>query len=179
MKRWITFILFVLLSVGNLIHAQEKEEEMPDEDEIEQQLYQAALKALEDQTFVFEADQLIFKTGVITFVNPNTNFIMEAGKKSTVQVAFNTSFSGPNGIGGITVDGNTTNYKMKVKKKGDVDCSFNSSGIGISAQITISMRHGSNSAMAIINPNFNNQRLTMRGRIVPLEVAAVYMARTL
>ena len=39
-----------------------------------------------------------------------------------VQVAFNVPFSGPNGLGGITVDGNASNYKVKTDKKGNIRC---------------------------------------------------------
>ena len=38
-----------------------------------------------------------------------------------MQVAFNVPFSGPNGLGGITVDGNASNYKVNAARKSKVD----------------------------------------------------------
>ena len=37
--------------------------------------------------------------------------------RASVQVAFNIPASGPNGLGGVTVDGNVSGYKIKTDKK--------------------------------------------------------------
>ena len=66
--------------------------------------YAEAVKALEEKQFVLEADQVIFKRGETAYVNTNTNFVLVNQNRGTVQVAFNTHFAGPNGIGGLTVD---------------------------------------------------------------------------
>lgn len=62
-----------------------------------------------------------FKYGTSAFVSSNTNFVGLDGDKAVVQVAFNVPFSGPNGLGGITVDGNASNYKVNAARKSKVD----------------------------------------------------------
>lgn len=48
------------------------------------------------------------------------NLIQERIKDDAVvvQVAFNVPFSGPNGIGGVTVQGSVSGYKIQTDKKG-------------------------------------------------------------
>ena len=99
--------------------------------------------------------------------------------RGSVQVAFNTAFAGPNGIGGITVDGNVSNVKMRTTKKGDVNFSFSVQGIGISAQLFLTLNRGNNEATITITPNFNSNTLTLHGKIVPLEESSVYKGRSL
>lgn len=84
---------------------------------LDKMLFQEAKEAIDNQTFVLEADRVYFKYGTSAFVSSNTNFVGLDGDKAVVQVAFNVPFSGPNGLGGITVDGNASNYKVKTDKK--------------------------------------------------------------
>lgn len=67
--------------------------------------YDDAMAALKAHQFVMEADQVMFRNGRSAFVNSNTNFVLVNQGRGTVQVAFNTAYPGPNGIGGVTVDG--------------------------------------------------------------------------
>ena len=62
-----------------------------------------ALDAIKDTTFTLEADKVVFPYGQIAYVNSNTNFVSVNKDDAVVQVAFNVPFSGPNGIGGVTV----------------------------------------------------------------------------
>lgn len=140
--------------------------------------YAAAVKAMKENKFVLEADQVIFKSGETAYVNSNTNFVLVNSDRGTVQVAFNTAFAGPNGIGGVTVDGNVSAIKIKTGKKGTVTYSFNVQGIGISAQVFLTMSNGSNQATVNINPNFNSRTLTLRGKIIPLEQSTIYKGRS-
>jgi len=96
-----------------------------------------------------------------------------------VQVAFNVPFSGPNGLGGITVDGNASNYKVKTDKKGNIHVSMNVMGIGISAQVNIDIPYGSNNATVDILPNFNSSHMTLSGQILPLKKANVFKGGSL
>ena len=69
------------------------------------------------EQFQINLDRVYFKYGTSAFVSSNTNFVGLDGDKAVVQVAFNVPFSGPNGLGGITVDGNASNYKVKPTKR--------------------------------------------------------------
>ena len=94
-----------------------------------------ALDAIKDTTFTLEADKVVFPYGLIAYVNSNTNFVSVNKDDAVVQVAFNVPFSGPNGIGGVTVQGSVSGYKIQTDKKGTTQVSMSVTGIGISAQI--------------------------------------------
>ena len=64
-----------------------------------------ARAALQNQDFVLEADNVTFKNGSTVFVNSSTNFISVKGNRAVVQISPSNFSSGPNGVGGITVDG--------------------------------------------------------------------------
>lgn len=181
MKKLILALGLLMMGMGTSIYAQdikrekaEQRKEQKAQAKAQQELEDAmafhnAVGAMQDKKFVLEADQLVFKTGENTFVNSNTNFIALDSNKGTVQIAFNSGYPGPNGLGGITVDGNITDVKMKVSKKGSVSFKFNIQGVGVSAQVFLTLRGGNDYATATISPNFNSRNITMNGRIVPLE----------
>ena len=131
-----------------------------------------------NKQFVLEANQVVFRNGMSAFVTSNTNFVLMNGNRATVQTAFNTPYPGPNGIGGVTVDGNSSDMKMNIDKKGNVNCSFSVQGIGISAQVFINMSSGNNTASVSISPNFSNNNLTLNGNIVPLDQSNIFKGRS-
>ena len=141
-------------------------------------LFFKACTALKNKQFVLEANQVIFRNGMSAFVTSNTNFVLMNGNRATVQTAFNTPYPGPNGIGGVTVDGNSSDMKMNVDKKGNVNCSFSVQGIGISAQVFITMSNGDNNASVTISPNFSNNNLTLNGNIIPLDQSNIFKGRS-
>ena len=141
--------------------------------------YAIAVQALKEGKFVLEADQLVFKRGRSAFVSSTTNFVLMDGEHASVQIAANNALAGPNGIGGITVDGSRKEMKITTDKKGNVNCSFSVQGIGISAQVYITLTNGGNNASARISPNFNSNTLTLNGVLVPLSQSNVYKGRAL
>lgn len=139
--------------------------------------YEDAVNALKNRKFVVEADQVIFRSGQSEFVTSNTNFVLVNGEKGTVQVAFNTAYPGSNGIGGITVDGSVSDFKSTTDKRGNINCQFGIQGIGISAQIFLSLTNGGNNASVSINPNFNGNTMTLSGNLLPLDQSNIYKGR--
>ncbi len=132
-----------------------------------------AVKALDSLDFVFEADKIIFKYGDMAYVQSNTNFISLSDDKAVVQVApFNGG--GPNGVGGITLDGRASNIKMVTDKKGTISYSMNIQGAAISAIVTITLPKGSNNATVVIDPTFNSNRITLSGRLLPKSKSRVF-----
>ena len=195
MKKLIALLALVLVSASTMMYAQESERAVRRADRKAQRdaerarlkaeeqaadavAYQQAVQALKNKQFVLEADQVIFRNGQSAFVSSTTNFVMMNGQRSTVQVAFNTPYPGPTGIGGVTVDGSASDMKITTDKKGNVNCSFSVQGIGISAQIFISLTNGGNNATVTVNPNFNNNTLTLSGNIVPLDQSDVFKGRS-
>lgn len=132
-----------------------------------------AFAAVRNQDFVLEADQVTFKNGMTSFVNSNTNFISVKGKRAVVQISPSNFASGPNGLGGVTVDGMITSQQIMTDKKGRITYSMNVMGVGINAQVEIYMVPGSNSASATVYPNFNSNTVWLEGTLVPYESSDV------
>lgn len=191
MKRIITLITLVLVSASTLMYAQSSSETRQAERKAQHEAqkarekaenernYAIAVQALKEGKFVLEADQLVFKRGRSAFVSSTTNFVLMDGEHASVQIAANNALAGPNGIGGITVDGSRKEMKITTDKKGNVNCSFSVQGIGISAQVYITLTNGGNNASARISPNFNSNTLTLNGVLVPLSQSNVYKGRAL
>lgn len=191
MKRIITLITLVLVSASTLMYAQSSSETRQAERKAQREAqkarekaenernYAIAVQALKEGKFVLEADQLVFKRGRSAFVSSTTNFVLMDGEHASVQIAANNALAGPNGIGGITVDGSRKEMKITTDKKGNVNCSFSVQGIGISAQVYITLTNGGNNASARISPNFNSNTLTLNGVLVPLSQSNVYKWRAL
>ncbi len=129
-----------------------------------------AQMALDSSYFVITADRIMLDNRVnIMSPNAGTNFVLVQGDKAIVQLAFNTGYSGLNGLGGITVEGTIGNRKTKVSKKGDISYSFSVNGISISAQVYITVYKNTNQTMVYINPNFNSNTMTVYGPLIPYD----------
>ncbi len=132
-----------------------------------------ARAALKNQDFVLEANSVQFRNGGTVLVNSNTNFISVKGNRAVVQISPSNFSSGPNGVGGVTVDGIISGQEIRTDKKGRITYSMNVTGIGINAQVEIYMIPGSNSAAATVYPNFNSNTVWLHGNIVPYESSNV------
>ncbi len=187
MKKFIALVALVLVGASTMLCAQdsrkaerdaERAQRKAQEQAADMAAYQEAIQALKAKEFVLEANQVIFRNGQNSFVTSNTNFVLVNGQKGTVQIAFNTPYPGPNGIGGVTVDGTVSDMQMNMDKRGNVNCSFSIQGIGISAQIFINLTEGNNNATVTVNPNFNSNTLTLSGNLVPLDQSDVFKGRS-
>ena len=138
-----------------------------------------AAAAVQNRDFVLEADQVTFKNGYTAFVNSSTTFISVKGNRAVVQISPSNFASGPNGVGGVTVDGSISGMQRMVDKKGRTTISFNVMGIGINAQIEIYMVPGTNRASATIYPNFNSNTVWVEGNIVPYSCSNVFEGSSL
>ncbi|MDY3070297.1 MAG: DUF4251 domain-containing protein [Parabacteroides sp.] len=181
-------ILTALIATTNFAQAQKtdkeerarlRQERKAEQEILDSLLFEQSKQSIENKKFVLEADRVMFKHGTTAYVTSNTNFVMVNEDKATVQIAFNVPVSGPNGIGGITVDGLMTDFNMKEDKKGNLSVDFNVSGVGISARINISLPKGSSTATINVLPTFNSNRLTLSGHILPLEQSTVFKGRAL
>jgi hypothetical protein len=135
--------------------------------------------ALVNQDFVLEASSVTFKSGMTAFVNSNTNFISLKGNKAVVQISPSNFASGPNGVGGVTVEGNASDIQIRKDKKGNTTLSMNVMGIGINAQVEVYMYPGTNRASATVYPNFNSNTVWIQGTIVPYENSDVFEGNSL
>lgn len=138
-----------------------------------------AIQGLVDRDFVLEADRIDFKYGRFAYVNANTNFISMQNDRATIQMAFNSPYAGPNGIGGITVDGKASGVKMETDKKGNVTFSMMVQGVAVSANVLIKINKGDNKCYATISPNFSSNRIDFRGSLYQTEDSNVFKGRAL
>lgn len=138
-----------------------------------------AAAAVSNKDFVLEADQVTFRNGSTVFVNSNTTFVSVKGNRAVVQISPSNFSSGPNGVGGVTVQGMVTGYQQRVDKKGRTTLSFNVMGIGINAQVEVYLTPGTNHASATIYPNFNSNTVWIDGNIVPYENSDVFEGSSL
>lgn len=194
MKKFWLLLTVVLFSAGTVMAQQDKSaekeakkadkeakkaEKKAAEDAEGALLFDQAVQALAGRDFVLEADRVEFKRGRFAYVTPNTNFVSMKGDKATIQLAFNGAFSGPNGIGGITVDGTASNVEMKTDKKGNVTFTMMVQGVAVSANVTFRMTKGSNKCTATVSPNFNSNRISFTGTLYPTDESNVFKGRSI
>ena len=132
-----------------------------------------AIAAIRNKDFVLQVDNVTFRSGNTAFVNSSTNFISVKGNRAVVQISPSNFAAGPNGVGGVTVDGGISGYQITTDRKGRVNLTYNVSGIGISAQVEVYIVPGSTYAQATIYPNFNSNTLWLSGTVVPYNNANV------
>ena len=132
-----------------------------------------AIAAIRNKDFVLQVDNVTFRSGNTVFVNSSTNFISVKGNRAVVQISPSNFAAGPNGVGGVTVDGGISGYQITTDRKGRVNLTYNVSGIGISAQVEVYIVPGSTYAQATIYPNFNSNTLWLSGTVVPYNNASV------
>lgn len=179
-----SFVLAVALAVISVpqIYAADGKEKSDKELEKERQKRIEAVKdsidfvhasrAVADRHFVLQADQLLFSRGGAVSAVPSTNFVMVNGDDGIVQVSPRVG-GGPNGVGGITVEGRLSGFKSRSDKKGNSLISFTVSGNGLSTQVDITLYAGSNRASARVTPTFRSGAVTLNGSLVPYDVSRV------
>lgn len=140
--------------------------------------WQEALRAVSDTAFTLEADQVIFKYGHRAYVSSTTNFVTVNKNRATVQVAFNVPLAGPNGMGGVTLDGTVSGYRTTTDNK-STTLTFNVTGTGISARLVIIMYNGSDRAQVDVLPNFNSRSISLSGRLLPASQSFVVKGRAI
>ena len=123
--------------------------------------------AVDKRSFVIEADAVTFKNGVRLMVNSMTNFIAVDGDRGVVQISPSNFVNGPNGVGGVTVDGSISGYEVTTDRKGNVRISMNVTGAVINATVDITLYPGSDQAYVVVSPNFNSRTIRIEGTIVP------------
>lgn len=185
---FITSALLLLSSISTIAQSQrsEREKEWRAERErlslqtraLEMQqdsiAFEKALMALKEGSWVLEANNVNFYNGVTRFVSSNTNYISCNDGEGTVQTAFENFSYSPNGLGGVTVQGNVTGQHMSIDKDGNVYVSFNIQGSSVSATVYLTLTGGTHQASATINPNFSGRSMTFDGYIIPYNQSTVF-----
>jgi hypothetical protein len=142
--------------------------------------YLKAIEALKTGSFVLEANNVSFPNGIVRYVSSSTNYVQVDNGEGIVQTAFN-NFAytpGPNGLGGVTVQGNISGVELREDKHGNYYYNYTIQGMAISATVSITLTGGTNQASVRISPNFNNNDMTMMGILVPLDESEVFQGTT-
>ena len=185
MKRFILLMLIGCIGLTGYVSAQTasdkeaREQKKVQEEETDSLLHVEALRALTGKFFVLEADRVILRNGQTVYVSSGINFVSVKNDKAVVQISFDASASGQNGVGGITVEGSVSSYKMKEDKKGDTFLSFDVLGAAISARVDISLMPETNRASVTVSPNLNSNRVTLTGVLKPAEKSSVFKGLSL
>lgn len=137
-----------------------------------------AVEALKAGNWVLEADNVVFRNGMLRFVSSNTNYVAIQNGQGTVQTAFNNFVYSPNGLGGVTVQGQVSDKEIRQDKDGNIFMNFSIFGGAISATLNLTLTGGTNEASVYISPNFNGNTLTMNGNLVPYDEATVFEGTT-
>lgn len=140
--------------------------------------FNAAVQALKSQSFVLEANNVVFRNGITRFVTSNTNYVSVNDGQGVIQTAFRNFTYSPNGIGGVTVQGLVTGVRWNQDKDGNIFYDYNIQGIAVSATVTITLTGGTNQASVNINPNFTGNTLIMNGILVPYDQSSVFQGTT-
>ena len=143
-----------------------------------QEEFNAAVQAINNQSFVLEANNIQPMNGQVFYVNSNTNFVSLNDGQAMVQIASNSPYPGPNGLGGITVQGSASNIQTKQDDKGNVYLNMNVQGVFISATVSLMLTNGTNNATVTVDPNFSGRNLRMTGTLLPYSQSNIFQGTT-
>ena len=195
MKRIVSFIVVFTLVMGGMTHVQAqskavekaekklereaKKEAREAKDAImDEQEFNTAMQAITNQSFVLEANSVQPMNGQVYYVNSNTNFVSLNDGQAMVQIASNSPYPGPNGLGGITVQGSASNIQTKQDDKGNVYLNMNVQGVFISATVSLMLTNGTNNATVTVDPNFSGRNLRMTGTLLPYSQSNIFQGTT-
>lgn len=135
--------------------------------------YRAAVEALKEGSWVLEANNVNFDNGITRFVSSTTNYISNNTGEGTIQTAYSNFTYSPNGLGGVTLQGDIYDVRMTIDKEGNVNYSFGIQGDGLSATVNLMLASGTNQASATVMPNFSGRSITFDGYLVPYDKSVV------
>lgn len=161
-----------------LLKEKEKQEKKRKQQQLDSLQFAISLNAIEDMHFVIVADRVRFRRGYTVNVNESTNFVLVQGDETTVQLAFERGFSGPNGLGGITVEGRITKVEKKFDKKGNLIFRMMVSGTAISADISFTLPKNGTNCDVTVNSNLYPARITFSGELKPYNTR-IFQGRTI
>ena len=134
-----------------------------------------AVQALRNGSWALEASNITFNNGITRFVTSSTNYVAVNAGEGTVQTAFNnTNINSPNGLGGVTLEGNVWGERMGTDNDGNVFFSCSIQGNGISAVIYVTLTANTNQASATVNANYSGNRMTFSGYLYPYNSAGIF-----
>lgn len=181
MKRILTLLLFVTLAVASVFGQTRKEKKAirkAEQDSIQQEMYLKAVAGVMDTLIILQADQVFDKRGRSVNVDSHVNFVKFAKDQGVVQLSF-PFLMGPNGIGGVTVEGRLAVYEVEQDEKGRIFIKANTFGGSLNADIFITLYPGTNNAEATVTASTLPYRVLFSGEILHLYDSEFYEATPL
>ena len=103
---------------------------------------------------------------------------LTAAMEQLAQLGLDIPACGPDGSGGITVTGRISDFEQSIDRRGNLYIPINVMDTDISVQEQISLPRGSSSASVDILPNFNSNRHSLSGVLLPLCKAHLFQGRS-
>lgn len=195
MKRIVSFMIAFTLILGGMTHVQaqskaaeraekkqerkeKREQRLAKDEAMDEAEFNDAMQAITDKSFVLEATSVQPLNGQVYYVNSNTNFVSLNNGQAMVQIASNSPYPGPNGLGGVTVQGSASNIQVKQESNGNVYLTMNVQGVFISATVNLVLYSGTNNASVTVDPNFSGRNLTMNGTLLPYSQSNIFQGTT-
>jgi len=191
MKRIVSFIVVLAVAMCGMTQvmaqksitkeAKKVEREIKKQERLAQDAVEGQEEfnaAINNQSFVLEANNIQPMNGQVFYVNSNTNFVSLNDGQAMVQIASNSPYPGPNGLGGITVQGSASNIQTKQDDKGNVYLNMNVQGVFISATVSLMLTNGTNNATVTVDPNFSGRNLRMTGTLLPYSQSNIFQGTT-
>lgn len=192
-KRFILVLFALLFTVHLSLSAQEKKMtrkekesawraerlkkraiEEKEEQHCDSIAFVQAVDAIRNGSWALEASNVTFNNGVTRFVTQSTNFVSVNDGQGIVQTAFNNSnINSPNGLGGITLEGQVSDEEIQTDKEGNIYLNYNIQGADISATVSVVITAHTNQATATVNPNYSSRQMTLSGYIYPYSTSGI------
>lgn len=132
-----------------------------------------------ERSFVIEAERIVMPDGSNVMVSSLTNFLSVDGENAVIQISPLRSAPGPNGVGGLTVDGKVSKVQVDTDRRHNLIMTMMVTGSNVSAYVTITVPEDGTRAMVRIDPSYTSEDLTLMGQIVPLAESEVHQGLTL
>lgn len=128
-------------------------------------------------TYVLEANQLRNKQGASLMVTSDLNFVAADSTTGVLQIGDDAGL-GPNGVGGITVEGRITEYKVTENKKGAFTVTYYLQTHVGTYDIRLTAFPNGRAEATMSNATWGG-RITFSGRLVPPGLSRVYKGMAL
>lgn len=140
-----------------------------------------AVKNLEACCFLIPAENVNFgNRATVATDNRHTNFLAADGEKCIVQISsMSNPRPGPNGLGGISVEGQIKLLRQNIDKHGTRTFEYTIKGGAVSGRIIITLPKNSVRATARMSGNFNSGNITMMGDVKPYDKLEMTVGRTI
>ncbi|MDW7692594.1 DUF4251 domain-containing protein [Flammeovirgaceae bacterium SG7u.111] len=180
MKKLTLFLVVTLLSSAALLAQENKKLSKKERKALREQktIENKKLKMdiINSKKFVIEAHTVYGSRGMSYQMSPTTNFVMLNEDKSVIQLSF-MGIVGWNGVGGITLEGNTSRWEViEGKPNQSITVRLRTSGSTGSATMSLTIP-AEGTVRAFISGDFGD-KITFAGELVPLSESRVFQGQT-